>query len=190
MSYIPTPMTASQIVSELNIDRRKLGQVLIQCKVIKQSGKIKYYLIQDVIKHLYNKTDKLISLEEARKNKAIAEAELLELNLEKEKGNVLDRDLVDKQWANLVLSCKNRLEAIPNKLAPILAVESGIDVCKNILNNQIAEALNELAKGEDIELTDTKDTQHGTKGVEPIPTERTANNKRMVGKVQIPKSRE
>ena len=81
MSYIPTPMTASQIVSELNIDRRKLGQVLIQCKVIKQSGKIKYYLIQDVIKHLYNKTDKLISLEEARKNKAIAEAELLELNL-------------------------------------------------------------------------------------------------------------
>ena len=137
-------MTASQIVSELNIDRRKLGQVLIQCKVIKQSGKIKYYLIQDVIKHLYNKTDKLISLEEARKNKAIAEAELLELNLEKEKGNVLDRDLVDKQWANLVLSCKNRLEAIPNKLAPILAVESGIDV--SIVANRVIEALlnNEL----------------------------------------------
>ena len=62
MSYIPTPMTASQIVSELNIDRRKLGQVLIQCKVIKQSGKIKYYLIQDVIQHLYNKTDKLIKI--------------------------------------------------------------------------------------------------------------------------------
>ena len=181
-------MTASQIVSELNIDRRKLGQVLIQCKVIKQSGKIKYYLIQDVIKHLYNKTDKLISLEEARKNKAIAEAELLELNLEKEKGNVLDRELVDKQWANLVLACKNKLETIPNKLAPILAVESGIDVCKNILTNDIAEALNELAKGEDIELTTPKDTQHSFKSNKPISTDRTVDDKRVVGKVSLPKS--
>jgi len=188
MSYIPLQMTASQLVTELNIDRRKLGQVLVKCPIVKQSGKIKYYLIQDVIKHLYNKTDKLISLDEARKNKAIAEAELLELNLDKEKGNLLDRDLVDKQWANLVISCKNKLEAIPNKLAPILAVENGIDVCKNILTNQIAEALSELAKGEDIELTTTKDTQHGTQSDKSISTDRTVDNKPMGGKVPIPKS--
>jgi len=188
MSYIPLQMTASQLVTELNIDRRKLGQVLVKCSIVKQSGKIKYYLIQDVIKHLYNKTDKLISLEEARKNKAIAESELLQLDLEKERGNLLDRELVDKQWANLVLSCKNKLEAIPNKLAPILAVESGIDVCKNILNVQIAEALNELAKGEDIELTTPKDTQHSSKGDESIPTNRTVDDKRVVGKVPLPKS--
>ena len=188
MSYIPIPMTASQLVTELNIDRRKLGQVLVKCPIVKQSGKIKYYLIQDVIKQLYNKSDKLISLEEARKNKAIAEAELLELNLDKEKGNLLDRDLVDKQWANLVISCKNKLEAIPNKLAPILAVENGIDVCKNILTKQIAEALSELAKGEDIELTTTKDTQHGTQSDKSISTDRTVDNKPMVGKVPIPKS--
>jgi len=188
MSYIPLQMTASQLVTELNIDRRKLGQVLVKCPIVKQSGRIKYYLIQDVIKHLYNKTDKLISLEEARKNKAIAESELLQLNLEKERGNLLDRDLVDKQWANLVLSCKNKLVAIPNKLAPILAVENGIDVCKNILNVQIAEALNELAKGEDIELTTSKNTQHSSKSVESIPTDRTVNNKRVGGKVSLPKS--
>ena len=188
MSYVPIPMTASQLVTELNIDRRKLGQVLVKCPIVKQSGKIKYYLIQDVIKQFYNKTDKLISLEEARKNKAIAEAELLELNLEREKGNLLDRDLVDKQWASLVLSCKNKLEAIPNKLAPILAVESGIDVCKNILTNQIAEALSELAKGEDIELTISENTQHGSKGSKPVPTDRAVDNKSMGGKVQIPKS--
>ena len=111
----------------------------------------------------------------------------MELNLEREKGNLLDRDLVDKQWASLV-SCKNKLEAIPNKLAPILAVESGIDVCKNILTNQIAEALSELAKGEDIELTISENTQHGSKGSKPVPTDRTVDNKSMGGKVQIPKS--
>ena len=188
MSYVPIPMTASQLVTELNIDRRKLGQVLVKCPIVKQSGKIKYYLIQDVIKQLYSKTDKLISLEEARKNKVIAEAELMELNLEKEKGNLLDRDLVDKQWASLVLSCKNKLEAIPNKLAPILAVENGIDVCKNILTNDIAEALSELAKGEDIELTISENTQHNIKGSKPVSTDRTINNKSMGRKVQIPKS--
>ena len=188
MSYIPLQMTASQLVTELNIDRRKLGQVLVKCPIVKQSGKIKYYLIQDVIKQLYNKTDKLISLDEARKNKAIAEAELLELNLEKEKGNLLDRDLVDKQWANLVLSCKNKLEAIPNKLAPILAVENGIDVCKNILTTQIAEALSELAKGEDIELTTPKDTQHNIESSKSVSTDRTVDNKSMGGKVPLPKS--
>ena len=112
----------------------------------------------------------------------------MELNLEREKGNLLDRDLVDKQWASLVLSCKNKLEAIPNKLAPILAVESGIDVCKNILTNQIAEALSELAKGEDIELTISENTQHGSKGSKPVSTDRAVDNKPMGGKVQIPKS--
>ena len=85
MSYIPSLFTASQLVQELKIDRRKLGQVLVKCPIIKQSGKIKYYLIQDVVKELYQKNSKTISLDEARKNKAIAEAELLELNLEKER---------------------------------------------------------------------------------------------------------
>ena len=189
MSYIPSLFTASQLVQELKIDRRKLGQVLVKCPIIKQSGKIKYYLIQDVVKELYQKNSKTISLDEARKNKAIAEAELLELNLEKERGNLLQRDLVDKQWASLVLACKNKLEAIPNKLAPILAVESGIDVCKSILVNEIAEALSELAKGEDIELTTTENTQYSSKGDKSISTDRTVDDKRMGGKVQIPKSR-
>ena len=63
---------------------------------------------------------------------------------------------------------------------------SGIDVYKNILTNQIAEALSELAKGEDIELTISENTQHGFKGSKPVSTDRAVDNKSMGGKVQIP----
>ena len=184
MSYIPQPMTASQLVTELNVDRRKLGQVLIKCPVVKQSGKIKYYLVQDVVKHLYVKDDKVITIEEARKQKAIAEAELLQLNLEREKGNLLDRELVDKQWANLVIACKNKLNSLPNKLAPMLAVESGIDVVKNMLSLNINEALTELSKGDDVEfVSDKQDKEHGTKSSSAVRTDTTSNNKRVVRKV-------
>ena len=178
MSYIPQPMTASQLVTELNIDRRKLGQVLIKCDVVKQSGKIKYYLVQDVVKHLYIKDNAVITIEEARKQKAIAEAELLQLNLEREKGNLLDRELIDKQWANLIMACKNKLNALPNKLAPMLAVESGIDVVKNMLSLNINEALTELSKGDDIEfVSNQQDKEHGTKSSTNVRTNRTINNK-------------
>ena len=178
MSYIPQPMTASQLVTELNIDRRKLGQVLIKCDVVKQSGKIKYYLVQDVVKHLYIKDNAVITIEEARKQKAIAEAELLQLNLEREKGNLLDRELIDKQWANLIIACKNKLNALPNKLAPMLAVESGIDVVKNMLSLNINEALTELSKGDEIEFVSNKqDKEHGTKSSTNVRTNRTINNK-------------
>jgi|TARA_B110000259_G_scaffold53349_1_gene62833 hypothetical protein len=178
MSYIPQPMTASQLVTELNIDRRKLGQVLIKCDVVKQSGKIKYYLVQDVVKHLYIKDNTVITIEEARKQKAIAEAELLQLNLEREKGNLLDRELIDKQWANLIMACKNKLNALPNKLAPMLAVESGIDVVKNMLSLNINEALTELSKGDEIEFVSNKqDKEHGTKSSTNVRTNRTINNK-------------
>ena len=178
MSYIPQPMTASQLVTELNIDRRKLGQVLIKCDVVKQSGKIKYYLVQDVVKHLYIKDNAVITIEEARKQKAIAEAELLQLNLEREKGNLLDRELIDKQWANLIIACKNKLNALPNKLAPMLAVESGIDVVKNMLSLNINEALTELSKGDEIEFVSNKqDKEHGTKSSTNVRTNRAINNK-------------
>ena len=56
------------------------------------------------------------------------------------------------------------------------------------MTNDIAEALSELAKGEDIELTTPENTQHGSKGSKPVSTDRTINNKSMVRKVQIPKS--
>ena len=172
MAYKPSEMTASQIQTELGIDGRKLGQFLARIKPIKERGKFQYYLLQDVIDQIYKKPGKVIPIEELNKKKLQAEAELVELELEKEKGSLVPVKDIQRQWANLVLSCKTKLLSIPTKLAPIMATENDINVCKNILDKSINEALSELSKGEDIEpVEDNKPTTDAkSKGNEGVPT--------------------
>lgn len=173
MAYKPSEMTASQIQTELGIDGRKLGQYLARIKPVKERGKFQYYLLQDVIEQIYKKPGKVIPIDEIKKKKLQAEAELVELELEKEKGSVVPVKDIQRQWSGLVLSCKTKLLSIPTKLAPILATETDINVCKNILDTSINEALTELSKGEDIEpVEDNKPTANaqpeGNEGVSTI----------------------
>lgn len=172
MAYKPSEMTASQIQTELGIDGRKLGQYLARIKPVKERGKFQYYLLQDVIEQIYKKPGKVIPIDEIKKKKLQAEAELVELELEKEKGSVVPVKDIQRQWTNLVLSCKTKLLSIPTKLAPIIATETDINVCKNILDNSINEALTELSKGEDIEpVEDNKPTANAQpEGNEGVPT--------------------
>ena len=171
MAYKPSEMTASQIQTELGIDGRKLGQFLARIKPVKERGKFQYYLLQDVIEQIYKKPGKVIPIDEIKKKKLQAEAELVELELEKEKGSVVPVKDIQRQWTNLVLSCKTKLLSIPTKLAPIMATEHDINVCKNILDSSINEALTELSKGEDIEpVEDNKSaTDAESKGNEGVP---------------------
>lgn len=172
MAYKPSEMTASQIQTELGIDGRKLGQYLARIRPIKQRGKFQYYLLQDVIDQIYKKPGKVIPIDELKKKKLQAEAELVELELEKEKGSIVPVKDIQRQWANLVLACKTKLLSIPTKLAPIMATENDINVCKNILDKSINEALSELSKGEDIEpVEDNKPTTDAkSKGNEGVST--------------------
>jgi len=172
MAYKPSEMTASQIQTELGIDGRKLGQYLARIKPVKERGKFQYYLLQDVIEQIYKKPGKVITIDEIKKKKLQAEAELVELELEKEKGSVVPVKDIQRQWTNLVLSCKTKLLSIPTKLAPIMSTETDINVCKNILETSINEALTELSKGEDIEpVEDNKPTANAQpEGNEGVPT--------------------
>ena len=105
MAYKPSEMTASQIQTELGIDGRKLGQYLARIKPVKERGKFQYYLLQDVIEQIYKKPGKIIPIDEIKKKKLQAEAELVELELEKESFQRSSRD--DK---NLVEELKEQLE--------------------------------------------------------------------------------
>lgn len=151
MAYKPSEMTASQIQTELGIDGRKLGQFLARIKPIRENGKFKYYLIQDVIEVIYKNKSNVVPLDELKKKKLQAEAELAELEVEKEKGNLIPVKYIERQWANLVIACKSKLLSIPTKLAPIMATETDINVCKNMMEEQLNQALSELSKGDDIE---------------------------------------
>jgi hypothetical protein len=157
MAYKPRELTASQIQTELGIDGRKLGQFLARVKPISERGKFKYYLLQDVVDVIYKKNNKLIPIDEIKKKKLQAETDLAELELEKERGNVIEVKLIERQWSNLVIGCKSKLLSIPTKLAPILANETDINLVKNIIEQTINQALLELSKGQDIDDIDTHD---------------------------------
>ena len=189
MAYKPRELTASQIQTELGIDGRKLGQFLARVKPISERGKFKYYLLQDVVDVIYKKNNKLIPIDEIKKKKLQAETDLAELELEKERGNVIEVKLIERQWTNLVIGCKSKLLSIPTKLAPILANETDINLVKNIIEQTINQALLELSKGQDIDDIDTNDKQDPKSNNEDdqtVSATRTANDQPIRQPLQIP----
>lgn len=189
MAYKPRELTASQIQTELGIDGRKLGQFLARVKPISERGKFKYYLLQDVVDVIYKKNNKLIPIDEIKKKKLQAETDLAELELEKERGNVIEVKLIERQWTNLVIGCKSKLLSIPTKLAPILANETDINLVKNIIEQTINQALLELSKGQDIDDIDTNDKQDSKpndEGDQTVSATRTANDQPIRQPLQIP----
>jgi phage terminase Nu1 subunit (DNA packaging protein) len=84
------------------------------------------------------------TLDEARRRKTQAEAELAEIELAEKRGQVVQIGEAAKLVAEEYTAVRSRLLAIPNKLAPQIAVESDRAACHALLSGVINEALNEL----------------------------------------------
>lgn len=83
--------------------------------------------------------------DEARTRKINAEAEIAELQLEKIKGTLCLTDDVVKAWESVLHACRAKLLAVPSKISPVLAAEDDPAVVRDRLEDQIREALAELA---------------------------------------------
>lgn len=108
------------------------------------------YMRENMVAH----TKGSMSLSEAKQRRAIAQAKLLELELQLQEGEVVKVIDVQPQWERLITACKNKLQAIPSKTAPLLVSQENLAYINNILEEQITEALNELAKGENIDIVE------------------------------------
>ena len=81
----------------------------------------------------------------ARTRKMNAEAELAELELERVHGTlVVAEDVVDA-WNDVLTALKAKLLSVPSKAAPVVSTEHDSAICKDILEDLINEALEELA---------------------------------------------
>lgn len=168
--------TANGIRHELGISGFRLEDVLARVEPVGEDKGHKLYLIKEVVRALYE--NKTISLDEARKRKLSAEAELQELELKKQKGILIPLELIEQQWSSIVHSCKQKLRSIPNKLAPILAVENNIEVCKNLLTKEIHLALDELSKNKEVPLADSEELgEADTSDTEEVQTTKASNSK-------------
>lgn len=83
--------------------------------------------------------------DEARTRKINAEAEIAELQLEKIKGTLCLTEDVVKAWQSVLHACRAKLLAVPSKISPVLAAEDDPAIVRDRLEDQIREALAELA---------------------------------------------
>lgn len=97
----------------------------------------------------YKKND--MDINEARRRKEIAEAELKEIELERQKGDLLPKNEVILTWQKILSVLRSRLLAMPAKLAPILMGLSTISEIKNELNIEIRNMLEELSNAKNFE---------------------------------------
>ena len=87
----------------------------------------------------------VVSFDEVRARKTAAEAELVEIELKEKRGNLISVDDVVATWVELIGACKSRMLSMPAKLAPVVAVEDNPSICKQIIEDQVLEALQELS---------------------------------------------
>ncbi len=86
-----------------------------------------------------------MSYDEARTRKVAAEAEIAELELARIRGTLCLSSDVVKAWETVLHACKAKFMAMPSKVAPLLANEVDVSAIKDLLEEQIKEALSELA---------------------------------------------
>jgi hypothetical protein len=85
------------------------------------------------------------SYDEARTRKMNADAEIAELELAKIRGTLCLTDDVVKAWETVLHACRAKFLSMPTKAAPLLANENDVAIIKDILEEQIREALSELS---------------------------------------------
>lgn len=139
--------TAGRLAAELGIDHRRMREILTLVNPIETRGNRKYYVLRDVIPHAskYINGPDVINLNEERAKKMAAEAALAEMEVLQKRSALIAVEEVIDSWSDIVAAVKGKLTGLPAKLAPVVAVEDKPAICKTLIEDQINEALNELA---------------------------------------------
>lgn len=89
--------------------------------------------------------DLALTYDEWRTRKVAAEAQVAELELARIQGTLCLTEDVTKAWETVLHACKAKFLSMPTKTAPLLANQDDVSAIQLILEEQIKEALSELA---------------------------------------------
>jgi phage terminase Nu1 subunit (DNA packaging protein) len=87
-----------------------------------------------------------IELDEAKRRKIAAEAAILEIELQSKRRAVLSREEVEQSLTHTFITLKQRLRTIPERLAPQILNENDEQGVRELLLNEIDDALLELSQ--------------------------------------------
>lgn len=168
------------IAEVLDLTERRIRQLVTDGVIPANKDRGRYELIPTVRAYvhwlrdrsLYGEAKKnketVISLDEARRRKVTAEAELAELELEKERGEVVDIAETEKAWTDVLMNVRSKMLSMPTTLAAQIAVETDQKLIKELLTTSVENALQELSSieikqpPEDEPSRDESDAADGT----------------------------
>jgi len=163
--------TISGLAVELRMDTRKLGTMLEGLQPHRTTGSGKrirqFFWLRDVWDWLQTGEGTLDPQQEAAK---LNEARRIRLEIQTAqlRGELCRADEVEKLWSDHIANCKNRLRAIPHKVAHQVMAATDHAEGLRILESAIYEALAELAGSGVPDVTRTADAD-GEEGMESAP---------------------
>lgn len=138
-------MTPIQYAKHRGVSRQYISKLLKLGVIALDGGFIDMVKADEQIEQSRTPTTGNVSFSEAQRRKAVALAELRELELNFKRGLLLDKERVIQFWHVIAGGMRTRLLSIPSKLTPLLfgcKTKPEIFVC---IKKAIDEALNELA---------------------------------------------
>jgi phage terminase Nu1 subunit (DNA packaging protein) len=143
----PKHWTINALAVELNMDRRTLAKRLPPDLAVSEKGRSKHYLMADVIRVLFDTGNiKGGSLEQERTRLTKAQADSEEMRAAERRGQLVPIEEAQLAWAKMITAARNKLLAMPNKIAPrALAARSVTDV-QQIVKREVHQALTELSE--------------------------------------------
>ncbi len=127
-------------------------------------GMFRYY------RELQHRGNDDFAMERLRKTRA--EANLAEIRLAKERKDALDRHSVIRTWENIIMVIRQKLLALPSKIAPRLIYMDDQKLVEVELDKEICGALEDLSKPQTYDdATDEAENeiQEGDKQRDPSP---------------------
>ena len=135
-------VTPSEAAAFLQVPERTFYR-LVETGIIPKAGDGEYILGEVVESYWRNQFD-TEGLKAAQTRLTTAQAELKELELAEQRGELHRASAIAKVWADNVLNAKRKLLAIPTKIPPML-VGQDIQTIRKRLEDEIKESLRELA---------------------------------------------
>ena len=85
---------------------------------------------------------------EAQRNHEWLKVQKAELDLKVRRGELLEREEVERRWGALLTTFRNRMLLLPDKVAPRAAVLDSVLECRALLEREVKEALSALSEYE------------------------------------------
>jgi hypothetical protein len=144
------------LATELKMDRRSLSRILEGCTYTAEThGKRseRRYAMVDVIRYLTRTAAARLDLNQERARLAKAQADAEELRVRQRRGELVDASHVrDTAFAGARVA-RDRIMALPDRLAPILAAEDDEHKTFTILAAECRQTCAELAAAWDVPET-------------------------------------